>query len=354
MAIDIVDIKYFKLAVGQLKKQGINDLSLDCPLCDDTKNRLHLYQNDGMDQALAHCYNAGCDLSEQQMGMVNFLKLVKPQLVPQYKRERFTDIMGKIKEDTKLPSLNDILANAKKKSQKEIPEIEVATEVKAEITLEVKPEKKELKIPDIFKAGLIPFNKSIQAMNYIKNRGLEPEDDWLFSEGKFVEFFGKAYYVQDFFLMPLFYNNKFQGFYTRSIYEKRFSTIIFPKKEKIWCSNLFNSEDETIICEGIFDALSTGFNSSIAMLSADINEEILNDLKNPIFAFDNDKTGKFKSLKYVDLGYKVFIWPLEWDKYKDFNEILMGGTPQKIIKAIISKYIYKGIEAKIKLSMVQV
>jgi len=345
MALDIVDVKYFKMAVGtHLRKEGINDLACDCPNCDDTKGRLHLYINDGMDQSLAHCFNAGCDLEEQHMGMVNFLKTVAPNLVPQYKREKFKDIIQDLKDKDK-PSLNDILSGVKKKSEP-IPEPEEPVTV---TPVTVPKVKKELIVPEIFKETLVTFNESPEAVAYMKSRGIEPEEDWLFSYNRFVNFFEKPYFVENYFFIPLWQNNKLGGFYTRSITEKRFSTIIFPKREKYYAVKDLNYDEPCYIFEGIIDAMSSGLDNTAAMLSADLPDEFLEELKEPIFCFDNDETGVHKALKYNKMGHKTFVWPDV--PFKDMNEILQKGGKKEENKLMITENIFSGIPGQIRLNL---
>ena len=142
------------------------------------------------------------------------------------------------------------------------------------------------------------------------------------------------------------------GFYTRSIEEKRFSTILFPNKEKYWCSDREICEDRYFIFEGIFDALSSGLDKVIAMLSADLSSEVLCNLNDPVFVLDNDETGRMKALKYVQEGYKVFIWPDDIYE-KDMNEVLKSKDREEIRQMILDN-IYSGFEAQIKLKMKRV
>jgi hypothetical protein len=87
------------------------------------------------------------------------------------------------------------------------------------------------------------------------------------------------------------------------------------------------------------------------MLSADLSEDILEDLDDPVFVFDNDKTGKKKSLLKIDEGYRVFLWAEEWDSYKDMNELLCDGYLKNDIAKNIKNNIQCGFQAKINLSL---
>jgi DNA primase len=128
---------------------------------------------------------------------------------------------------------------------------------------------------------------------------------------------------------------------------------LLPDVEKIWVSNPdVNSSNLEILTEGVFDALSTGFKNSGAMLSASVSEEFLNKL-NPdcIIALDNDSTGIQKTLKYAEKGFKVFIWPRE--DYKDFNDMLRDFS-DKEINTMIKVGAKRGIEAVVELKMKEV
>lgn len=439
--IDPIDVKYFKLAVGKLAKETPNDCSVNCVSCGDRKQRLHLYKNDGMDIALVHCYNAGCIFDDNQMGMVKFLKEVRPELVPNYKKERFADNIKNIKKDNEL-SLDDILAVAEaKKAGKEPPNPQKPTkssniqedididigglfsnvdksadtkdnyakplkedkkpssmsfdfnftnsdfefesqentnknvlespknkettikpicddeDLEAElvgIKKQVKPEtdlpdgSTALRIPELFSKKLLPCRNVPEAVEYIEKRGLSVGDNWLFSRDKFINIFDKAYYVKNFIFIPIFQYKKLKGFYTRSIEEKRFSTIIFPKGEKYWASETLDPTQTVYVFEGIFDAMSSGYENVIAMLSADLPESLLSELKDPVFCFDNDETGVRKAIKYNKMGYKTFVWR-EDIKEKDMNERLLS-TSLEENKKLIAENIYSGLEAYIRLN----
>lgn len=344
--IDPVDLKYFKLVVGRLKKETPHDCATNCISCGDKKSRLHLYKNEGMDQALVHCYNAGCVFDEQQMGMVNFLKETNPSLLPQYKKERFKGNIEKITQDESR-SLNDILAQVTSKTEgpKEIPK----KEERCEPAETPKKTGANPPLPKLF-TDMMPYAKDCkEAVDYINGRKLEVADNWLFSRERFIKIFDKDYFVEDFLMIPLFQNGKLRGFYTRSINEKRFSTIVFPKGEKYWASDSFNPDETVYIFEGIMDALSSGLDNTVAMLSADLPQELLEELKDPVFCLDNDETGVKKALKYNKLGYKTFVWPEGLSK--DLNEILKEGGTKEENKKMLLDNIFQGVPAVVRLNL---
>lgn len=335
--MELIDVKYFKLAVGTVRKETPSDISLDCPLCNDTKSRLHMYQKSDMDMPLVRCFNAGCELEEHQ-GLVKFLNITAPHLTESYKKERFHKNISDL-SNAPNRTLNDIILGVNRK-------------LKVEPIIEEKTTPKNIsinKLPKLFTDMLLLAKDVPEAVKYIESRNLRVHDDWLFSKEKFIKIFDKSYFVENFIFIPLWQNNKLKGFYTRCINEKRFSTIIFPGGEKYWISENFDVSTTCWIFEGILDALSSGLENTVAMLSADLPSDFLEELADPIFCLDNDETGIKKALKYNSLGHKTFIWPSD-TLQKDMNSML-GVQTINDNKNLIENNIFNGLNAKVKLNI---
>jgi len=315
-----INIKYFKLVVPKIKKDSKNEVTGCCPVCGDTKYRLHLYSTEVGD--LVHCFNSGCPLEEKHHSMYNFLKIIN-QYLEQYKQETFK---------TKIQNLN---IQSIIDSVKPIEPIE--------------PIKKEPEVPTIPLERLFDKIQDHQvALDYLKNRCIEPQN-WFYSTQDFFKYNDKNYYLKNYILIPIFNSDyKYRGFYSRSINEKKFSTFLLQDTDKIWIQN--PKDPPEIITEGIFDALSTGFNNPAAMLGADLNDDYIKTLpKNTIIATDNDTTGIKKLYKFIQKGFKVFIWPDVQEK--DFNEMLCIGYTKQDIKLFIEKNTHSGLTARVKLGM---
>lgn len=317
-----INSKYFKLAVGELKKDTPTEIVSCCPLCGDTKNRLHLYSTEVGD--LVHCFNDGCTLSDKHHSMKNFLDIIGSSYLGSYKRETLGHQVDKIKTET---SLQDILKK---------------------ITTPVKKPKKPKDIPlqkTFLKASEVP-----ECVEYLETRNIKVHEDWFFSKDKFFEFNKQKVFLKDYLLIPIYNEDyKYRGFYSRSIKEKQFSTFLLEGTEKVW--RKYPDKFPDIICEGIFDALSTGFDNCAAMIGASVSETYRNELpKSTIFAFDGDKTGVKKALLYVTEGFKIFVWPDDI-KEKDFNDMLVSGYKTSDIKKMIQENTYQGIIAKTRLLM---
>lgn len=313
--------KFFKLAVGKLKKDSPTEIVSCCPMCGDTKNRLHLYSTEVGD--LVHCFNDGCELADKHHSMRKFLEIISSPYVSSYKRETLSNTIDTLKN---ADDVQDILARVNAKKATPAPQVEIPL------------------------AKLFGYAKDdVECSEYLKNRKITVRDDWFFSKQKFFEFQEKKVYLMDYLLIPIYDENyKYKGFYSRSIKEKSFSTFLLDGTEKIWRSHPDQFPD--IITEGIFDAISSGFENSAAMLSASVSQEYRDSLpKSTIFAFDSDETGMNKAIQYVDYGFQIFVWP-EGD-IKDFNDLVVQGWSREKIKAMIKENTYSGIVAKTRLKM---
>jgi len=319
--LNLTNVSFFKRAVSKLKKDSPNELSACCPICADTKYRLHLvHVKEGYDYI--RCFNEGCPVSEPTT-MLNFLYQSNGDVLG-YKRATYATKLSEIKND-----LSDVLVQA--------------TQAKEKLS---KPPEKE--IPQLILNSFVKCNDSPECKEYFKARNVIPPEDTLFSKIKFFTFNNKTIYLENYIIIPIYSNLKFKGFYSRSIYEKKFSTFLLPDTEKIWVQD--PSKLPELITEGIFDALSIhpGLNLG-AMLGADISEEYRNSLpKNTIFAFDNDQTGTQKAIKYANLGFTIFVWPDINEK--DFNELLTRYSKMDILK-MIQNNLRRGIEAEVLLRM---
>jgi hypothetical protein len=339
MTLNQLTIKYTKLALkgSSIKKDTPEQITANCPMCGDRKHRFSVSAVKD-DVGVAGCFNAGCSL-ENGLPFPAFLKMQDESLFQQYRKEKFNSDLGIIGKDksgnpSNPSNLNHLLDIAKGKKKK------------------IEPILGNIKLPEIF-GCLEKLTDVPEAVKYIENRSIPEElyQHWYFSKEKFIKVLDKTYFVENYIFIPIIQRNKLKGFYTRSIEEKRFSTILFPSADKYWSSEPDVQGEDFYIFEGIFDALSSGLQNTIAMLSADLPDELLEDLVNPVFIFDNDKTGKKKALEIVEKGYRVFIWPEEWESYKDMNEMLTSGTLKELIAKNIKDNIYSGFQAKIKLSL---
>lgn len=327
-----LDIKYFKLAVGldNIGKESEVDIVARCPVCGDSKKnkrskRLHLYTKGNVTNV--NCFNGDCPVHNKTM--YGFLSEFFPALIPQYKKENFGNTMAKLaKGDTQ-----DVFGSFKKEE------------------IEIEKEKDEVLIHD-----LSPYLQDIkevpEALAYLEGRGYKYNESlygqWYFGYQD-LKIGEVMYRITDAIVIPLYYNGKMYGFYSRNIHDKTFYTYMHDANigYKIW--NWFNIDKSkpVYIFEGIFDAISSGLPNSIAAIGAKIPEERINELKEPVFCYDNDKTGLTNALQMAKRNYKVYVQP-DIYKEKDMNELKLNHK-DVIISNIITQNLYTGISAEVRI-----
>lgn len=327
--LDRLDVKYFKLAVGfdSIGRENEVDITARCPVCGDSrshksKKRLHLYVKNSVTNV--NCFNGDCPVHNKTM--YSFLRDFFPALIGQYKKEQFGTTVEKLARG----EIEDVFGRFKKEEVKKESEVLVH--------------------------DLTPYLKDIsevdQALEYLQGRG------YVYKESRFGKwYFGyqdlkigeTLYKITNALVIPLYYNGKMYGFYSRNIHDKTFFTYMHDANigYKLW--NWFNikKDQPTFIYEGIFDAISGGLPNSIALMGAKMPEDRLKELKYPVFVLDNDKTGIINSIEYARRGYQVFIQP---DKYKekDMNDLLMNHSDLDVT-LMIQNNLFTGIAAEVRL-----
>lgn len=340
--LDRIDVKYFKLAVGsdRVGRQTDVDISARCPICGDSQKkksskRLHLYTKDGK-TGHVNCFNGDC--SCQNKTMYSFLRDFYPALLPQYKRENFQNTMNTLSSNGNLESTeDDVFASFVKEQRQEITE--------------------KIKEADIVKTyDLSPFltdlKESKDGLDYLSDkRGFtynEQFGKWYMGHQD-LNIDNTLYRITDSIVIPLYYNDKMYGFYSRSIKDKVFYTYMSDVNVgyKIW--NWFNIDKNkpVYIFEGIFDAISSGQKNIIAAIGAKIPQARIDELSEPIFCYDNDVTGLNNSLKMAKNGYKVYVQPTNILE-KDMNELMMS-NPNINIQELIDNNTYSGILAELEI-----
>lgn len=364
MRLDRIDVRYFKLAVGndRLGKEADNDISARCPVCGDSSTnrnskRLHLYKKG--DRTLANCFNGGCSIENRTM--FTFLRDFFPNLFSGYRREQFQQNLSSLVNLEE----SDVF---KELSESKNSENSLDHSLDHWLTSDIAPlgsnlsdsgDSNELYIetPAVTPVNLIPYLRDIsevpEAIQYVKSRKLnyEPEKygKWYFGYQD-LEIDETLYRIKNNIIIPLYHDNQMYGFYARNIHDKYFCTYMNDVNigYKVW--NLFNVDvnEEVYIFEGIFDAIASGLDNVVALMGAKIPQERLYEFKKPVFVLDNDETGLKNSLHYADNGYRVFVQPTKY-KEKDMNELLKE-NPGLDIPELIKINIYSGIMARIEIS----
>lgn len=144
-------------------------------------------------------------------------------------------------------------------------------------------------------------------------------------------------------------------------YDDKPSYISKPNSDKsiAGMDKIDSSFDYVFIFEGPIDSYFVKNGVGVAGISSgynrftDVQEEQLEELRlfNKIWVLDSqwiDKTAREKSLKLLEQGECVFIWPKEWGVYKDFNEMCVAQKINGVSPEFIKKNTYCGTEGVLK------
>lgn len=362
--LDRIDIKYFKLAVQEhnIHSEATVDITARCPVCGDShrgnKARLHLYTKNNL--TFVNCFNGGCPVENKTV--FTFLRDFFPDLLSSYKRETFHLRMDNLKE-TFNPKTDSSFINLAKDSDNNVfASLKKFEDPKDREVTEAPKEIKNPKITSKANIKTLRINALLQefenspAEEYVKSRNVEYKPE---KYGKFyyspnnIELDETVLYIKNSVVIPLYYEDKIYGFYSRSIDKKDFYTFIWNEQGyKAW--NYFNvkANEPVYIFEGIFDALSSGLENIVASLGAKISDDYIKELKDNgcdvIFVLDSDKTGLNNSLRYTKQGYKVYVPPKDL-KAKDINALRKTMSTNEI-KELILNNLYSGIRGTIKIN----
>jgi DNA primase len=333
--LDYINVKYWELChdKSNLGYQRDNDYVAKCDVCGDSskkknEKRLHLYKKESYDSDSINCFNCGYTAN-----MYSYL------------RDHHTDLLQSYMQETSYSKIENLSSSSNKNN---FNNVLIIKEIKNKNILYTFDKPKEL------------HNPNQEVINYLRSRGFTK--DILLSKNKNTKFNiflskgimkleDKEIYLKDYIIIPLYENDKWFGFYSRSIYTKTFHTYIPDKNSgyKLWNYFSVNKKDTVYIFEAIFNALSTTL-PGIACLGSDIDIDRLKELSKPVFVFDNDSTGRSKSTKYAKLGYNIFIWP-DKIKEKDINDLLKAGWSIQDIDNLIVSNVFSSIIAITKLKL---
>lgn len=374
--LDRIDIKFFKLAVGEenIHSETLVDVSARCPVCGDshrgTKARLHLYAKNNL--TFVNCFNGGCPVENKIP--FTFFRDFFPELLSSYKRETFHLRLNDLKEEfgSKEQDTSPFisLVSDSKQEPKEFEDVFASLgSKKPEKTKEITGTKNPTCVENTKETIEVPFElttlrletllktyENSRAQEYLESRGVtyEPQKHgrFYYSENN-ITLDDKVLYVKDSIVIPLYFKNEIYGFYSRSITQKDFYTFIFREQGfKAW--NYFNlkKNEPVYVFEGIFDAMSSGLDNICASLGAKISDEMIKILEDNgsevIFVLDSDKTGLMNSLEYSKRGYKVFVPPTNLLK-KDINTLRNTYSTEEI-KDIIQNNLYSGVLGTVKIN----
>lgn len=159
-------------------------------------------------------------------------------------------------------------------------------------------------------------------------------------------------------VIPFFSNNSNKPicYQTRALTNNQFPKYLtkFGEKELFGINNIDSEIPYIFIFEGPIDSMFV--KNGVAMASLSPTGHQIHQLNNfigyeQIWVFDNDKNNKETSKKiekYIKEGKRIFIWPKEFAKFKDFNEICCSLELNEIPWGFVVKNSAVGQEAQLK------
>ena len=158
-------------------------------------------------------------------------------------------------------------------------------------------------------------------------------------------------------VIPFFDDNrKVVCYQTRALTPNQFPKYLtkFGEKEIFGLANINSDLPYVFVFEGPIDSMFV--RNGVAMASLAPTEKQTQQLNNligyeQIWVFDNDKNNKQTSAKiskYIKEGKRIFIWPKEFMKFKDFNEVCCSLELDEIPWKFVVKNSAQGQEAVIK------
>ena len=321
------DQKYVGLIsprLDRLKQVRANLWNSRCPICGDSqknksKKRMYIYAK--KQDLFVKCHNCGYGSN-----LGNFIKTLDPHLHGQYVMERYSQGQngrGKTKE----------------------PEFKFEPP-------KFKPRPTTIKLPSI--GSLIHTHHAR-----------------LFYEGRKIpnNFLDRVFYAEDFMswaqsvseidysnlgrdeprmVIPFFdTEGKLIAAQGRALgnHELRYITIkVTDESTKVYGLERWNSEDTTYIVEGPIDSMFLP--NCLAVAGGDL-QSIKIDKKQCVLIFDNEPRNIHtvtKLMKSIYDGWSVVIWTQE-KKFKDINDLVIGGMSTDEILKMINKNTFKGLEA---------
>ncbi len=164
-------------------------------------------------------------------------------------------------------------------------------------------------------------------------------------------------------IIPFFgENNKVECYQTRALTEKQSPRYLTKQGDKTIfnISNIDSSIPYVFIFEGPIDSMFVKNGLAMASLAPTQKQQrILQNLigYEQIYVFDNDKNNSQTTkriLKHVREGKRIFIWPKEISKFKDFNEMCCQLQLDEIPWKFIAKNSTMGVDAEVKIKLLTV
>jgi transcription elongation factor Elf1 len=323
-----IDVKYANLVSSKLERFKINNYNpytanFRCPLCGDSK-KSRLKARGGFfqrqDAIMFNCFNCG---ASRNIG--SFLRDVDPMLYKEYVMENYTEQNpNKTLENKPVVKREVVWVKSPLSKLKKISQLEWNHPAKLYVL--------NRKIPNPAHARLYYCPKFASWTNSMIPDKLKKDRDtprliipFMDEKGKMFGYQGRSFDPND---------------------KVRYITIMLRDDKKVFGLDTTNFNKKHYIVEGPIDSLFLP--NALAMGGADINMEVINS--NSIFVYDNEPRNPdiVKRMKKVlDSGHSICVWPTDL-KYKDINDMILGGIEQKQIVKMIDDNTVNGMVGLIK------
>lgn len=322
------------LKLPNFKRKGSTLYNFRCPLCGDSqintkKSRAYIYEKEG--KMMFHCHNCNETLSAS-----NFLKRIDPTVYSEYIYEKLLD--SKTEEQKDFETFVDkmkkpkFLQSGPLKGLKKVSQLSLNHPIKKFVD--------SRKIPTPYHAKLFCCPNFMNYANQIIPNKFD-EKSLMHDETRL--------------LIPFFDVNKnlhaFQGRSLNNSKVKYITIIINDDVPKVYGLDTTDFEKEVVVLEGPIDSMFIP--NSIATAGGDLVSSVGSFPKdNLTIVYDNEPRNKDtvkKIDKAINYGYKVCIWPENFE-HKDVNDMILSGLTPEFISYIIKQNTYRDLSAKLALT----
>jgi hypothetical protein len=321
-SFDEVEFIYSLPLEGLERKE--NGFFCRCPICGDSKRdkrkkRCRIFFESRYGHGVVTCWNCGLSTTFRC-----FVERVSPFIFEQYRAKEKSLMLEQLRNGT---------LSAKRKSLSAcVPALE-GDDLKYIFRLNQQTFRPALEF-----AEAIDFCERRKITEHISRLRFCPKKDCMY---------------QGMVIFPFWRDEeKAYGFQGRHWKDKKFLTFSPNDSFKVYGAFQVDRTRPITVVESIIDSLSLG--NCVAMLGSGLSERVMKVLGQGaelIYAFDYDKTGIDRAVKFAGLGRKVFVWPSELKAYKDFNDLAVAGWAKERINTLIAENAFTGREAEIRLKM---
>lgn len=323
-----IDHKYINILSSQLqqfKRKSRELYNFRCPICGDSKKNKYKARGYAFvkeNSIFFKCHNCGAS-----GGLKTLIEALDVVLLKQYNFEKFTSKHTKQHTEEKVTLFKK--PTFKKVDLSTISELEDDHPAKKYLVNRKIPTIRlhDLYYTDCFKSWVTKYDVQLASR-------LKEEDPRI--------------------IIPFFDQKKnlvaAQG---RSLLDNtlRYFTIKIDKQApKVFGLDRWDYRQVAYMVEGPFDSMFIP--NAMAMAGSDLDDLSLFTGKRIVFMYDNERRNKEivdKMKKVLLKGFPLVVWP-DTVKFKDINDMIVGGMTIEEILDIINKNTFEGLQARLKIN----